>query len=137
MISEGTAAFQGSSSKTSLQYTTSGNMVKEYLSTNPATYKACHDVGPGSSSSVIAIPFQKANDHFNISFANGKLALESTGSGVTKIEVFDLLGNTRLKKEEQLSSGNHLIDMSSLSAGKYLVRVRQGVNSRQVRFEVR
>ena len=40
-ISEGTAAFEGSSTKTSLQYTTSGNLVKGYLSTNPASYTKC------------------------------------------------------------------------------------------------
>lgn len=138
MIKEGTAAFQSGSSKTSLQYTTSGNLVKGYLSTNPKSYTACKaNVPESSSSSVVAIPFYKANDNFSISFANGKLALESTGSGVTKIEVFDLLGNTRLVKEEQLPSGSHLIDMGSISAGKYIARVRQGANSRQVRFDVR
>ena len=137
-ISEGTAAFQEGSSKTSLQYTTSGNLVKGYLATNPTSYTACKaNVPESSSSSVVTIPFYKANDNFSISFANGKLALESTGSGVTKIEVFDLLGNTRLVKEEQLSSGSHLIDMGSISAGKYIARVRQGANSRQVRFDVR
>jgi len=40
-INEGTAAFQGGSTKTSLQYTTSGNLVKGYLSTNPETYTKC------------------------------------------------------------------------------------------------
>ena len=137
-ISEGTAAFQNGSSKTSLQYTTSGNLVKGYLSTNPTTYKACHDVTPeSSSSSVIAIPFFKSNDQFSVSFANGKLALESSASGATKIEVFDLLGNTRLQKEESLSSGSHLVDIGALPAGSYLARVRQGANIRQVRFDIR
>jgi len=142
-ISEGTAAFEGSSSKTSLQYTTSGNLVKGYLSTNPSTYKACHDATPvsssviASSSSIVAIPFFQNSDRFNVTFANGKLALESTASGTTKIEVFDLLGNTRMQKEESLTSGSHLIDIGSLSAGSYLVRVRQGVNVRQQRFEIR
>lgn len=136
MINEGTAAFQGGSSKTSLQYTTSGNMVKGYLASNPKTYKSCHDA-PASSSSVIAIPFYKNSDRFGISVAGNKLSLESTASGVTKIEVFDLLGNTRMQKEESLTSGSHLIDIGSLSAGSYLVRVRQGVNVRQQRFEVR
>jgi len=137
-ISEGTAAFQNGSSKTSLQYTTSGNLVKGYLSTNPSTYKACHDVTPeSSSSSVIAIPFFKSNDQFSVSFANGKLALESSASGATKIEVFDLLGNTRLQKEESLSSGSHLVDIGALPAGSYLARVRQGANIRQVRFDIR
>ena len=137
-ISEGTAAFQNGSSKTSLQYTTSGNLVKGYLSTNPTTYKACHDVTPeSSSSSVIAIPFFKSNDQFSVSFANGKLALESSASAATKIEVFDLLGNTRLQKEESLSSGSHLVDIGALPAGSYLARVRQGANIRQVRFDIR
>ena len=137
-ISEGTAAFQNGSSKTSLQYTTSGNLVKGYLSTNPTTYKACHDVTPeSSSSSVIAIPFFKSNDQFSVSFANGKLALESSASGATEIEVFDLLGNTRLQKEESLSSGSHLVDIGALPAGSYLARVRQGANIRQVRFDIR
>jgi endoglucanase len=137
-ISEGTAAFQNGSSKTSLQYTTSSNLVKGYLSTNPTTYKACHDVTPeSSSSSVIAIPFFKSNDQFSVSFANGKLALESSASGATKIEVFDLLGNTRLQKEESLSSGSHLVDIGALPAGSYLARVRQGANIRQVRFDIR
>ena len=137
-ISEGTAAFQNGSSKTSLQYTTSGNLVKGYLSTNPTTYKACHDVTPeSSSSSVLAIPFFKSNDQFSVSFANGKLALESSASGATKIEVFDLLGNTRLQKEESLSSGSHLVDIGALPAGSYLARVRQGANIRQVRFDIR
>jgi endoglucanase len=40
-ISEGTAAFEGSSTKTSLQYSASGNLVKGYLSTNPASYTKC------------------------------------------------------------------------------------------------
>ena len=137
-ISEGTAAFQTGSSKTSLQYTTSGNLVKGYLESNPTTYKACHDATPeSSSSSVIAIPFFKSNDRFSVSFANGKLALESSGSGATKIEVFDLLGNTRMQKEEPLASGTNLIDVSALPAGGYLARVRQGANIRQVRFDIR
>ena len=136
MINEGTAAFQGGSSKTSLQYTTSGNMVKGYLASNPKTYKSCHDA-PASSSSVIAIPFYKNSDRFGISVAGNKLSLESTASGVTKIEVFDLLGNTSLQKEETISSGSHLIDLGALPAGSYLVRVRQGVNVRQQRFEIR
>ena len=137
-INEGTAAFQDGSNKNSLKYTTSGNLVKGYLESNPSTYKACHDVVPeSSSSSVIAIPFFKSNDRFNVTFVNGKLALESSGSGATKIEVFDLLGNTRMQKEESFASGSHLIDISALPAGGYLARVRQGANIRQVRFEVR
>ena len=50
-ISEGTAAFEGSSTKTSLQYTTSGNLVKGYLSTNPSSYTKCATNGGNNSGS--------------------------------------------------------------------------------------
>lgn len=48
-ISEGTAAFQGGSNKNSLSYTTSGNLVKGYLATNPTSYTAC-PTGNGNQS---------------------------------------------------------------------------------------
>lgn len=51
MISEGTAAFYGNSSKYNLSFTPSGNAVKEYLSTNKTSYKKCGEVDTPSSSS--------------------------------------------------------------------------------------
>ena len=50
-ISEGTAAFTGSATKSSLQYTTSGNLVKGYLASNPTSYQKCKDAPVQSSSS--------------------------------------------------------------------------------------
>lgn len=50
-INEGTAAFQGSSTKTSLQYSASGNLVKGYLSTNPSSYTKCATNGGNNSGS--------------------------------------------------------------------------------------
>ena len=136
-ISEGTAAFQGSSSKTSLQYTTSGNMVKGYLASNPTSYTACKSNVPESSSSVSAISFDMNSDRFNVSVANRTLMLQSTASGMTDIDVFDILGNSRLQKKVQLASGTHGITLDALPAGTYLVRVRQGANMKQVRFQIR
>lgn len=40
-IQEGSAAFTSSATKISLQYTTSGSLVKSFLATNPTTYTAC------------------------------------------------------------------------------------------------
>lgn len=50
-ISEGTAAFTSNSTKNHLEYTTSGNLVKSYLATNPTTYSKC-GTAPVSSSSI-------------------------------------------------------------------------------------
>lgn len=139
-ISEGTAAFQNGSSKTSLQYTTSGNLVKGYLATNPTSYKACKaNVTPESSSSstITAIPFYASSDRFNASVQNGTLSFTSTASGVANIQVFDMLGNTRVQMSKQLGSGSHSIALGTLPAGSYLVRVQQGANLAQVHFQVR
>ena len=138
MIKEGTAAFQSGSSKTSLQYTQSGNMVKGYLASNPKSYTACKANVPESSSSVFtAIPFYANNDRFNASVKNGTLSLTSTASGVTNIQVFDMLGNTRVQMSKQLGAGSHSIALGTLPAGSYLVRVQQGANLSQVHFQVR
>ena len=136
-ISEGTAAFQEGSTKTSLQYTTSGNMVKGYLASNPTSYTACTANVPESSSSVSAISFDMNSDRFNVSVVNRMLMLQSTASGETSIDVFDILGNSRLQKKMLLASGINGIALETLPAGTYLVRVRQGANMKQVRFQVR
>lgn len=136
-ISEGTAAFQEGSTKTSLQYTTSGNMVKGYLASNPTSYTACKANVPESSSSVSAISFDMNSDRFNVSVVNRMLMLQSTASGETSIDVFDILGNSRLQKKMLLASGINGIALETLPAGTYLVRVRQGANMKQVRFQVR
>jgi endoglucanase len=136
-INEGTAAFQGSSNKTSLQYTTSGNLVKGYLSSNPATYKACKTNVPViSSSSTIAIPFTMA-ESFNVSVQNRTLQLNSTASGITNVEVFDLLGHAKMQTEKLFSAGTNTVDLQSLPAGTYLVRVSQGSNFTQKRIQLK
>ena len=136
-ISEGTAAFQGGSTKTSLQYTTSGNLVKGYLSSNPATYKACKTNVPViSSSSTIAIPFTMA-ESFNVSVQNRTLQLNSTASGITNVEVFDLLGHAKMQTEKLFSAGTNTVDLQSLPAGTYLVRVSQGSNFTQKRIQLK
>ncbi|SHH73374.1 endoglucanase [Fibrobacter sp. UWCM] len=140
-ISEGTAAFQNGSSKTSLQYTTSGNLVKGYLATNPTSYTACKANEPepesSSSSAITAIPSYASSDRFNASVQNGTLSFTSTASGVANIQVFDMLGNTRVQMSKQLGSGSHSIALGTLPAGSYLVRVQQGANLAQVRFQMR
>ena len=135
-INEGTAAFTNSATKTSLQYTTSGNLVKGYLSTNPKSYTACPTKNPNGSSTT-AVPLHRGAESFKVSFANGKLAFESKVTGMTKIEVFDLLGHAYFQQTEAFASGSHQIDLGNLPSGNYLARVRQGTNIQQTRFQVR
>ena len=51
-ISEGTAAFTSGSNRSNFTYTTSGTMVKNYLSSNPNSYTACSGTVVSSSSTA-------------------------------------------------------------------------------------
>ena len=121
-IDEGTAAFQGSSSKTSLQYTTSGNLVKSYLATNPTSYTKC-----GGSETPT---FAKATHNFNTSF-DGK-ALHIAGTSAT-VEIYTLKGD-KLMKVDHVSG---TLSLASLPAGKYIAKI-QGNATNMVRvFQVK
>ena len=54
-------------------------------------------------------------------------------SGVTKVEVFDMLGNRHFEHNNFLNAGVHLINMEQMSSGTFIVRIRQGSAYTQLR----
>lgn len=128
-INEGTAAFTGNSNKTHLEYSTSGNLVKKYLSNNPTTYTAC-------KTNEVAIPMFRSQE-FSMNVQGHTLQLNSATSGNTKVEVFDMLGHAKLQKEALLRSGSNAISLEEISMGNYVVRIRQGNNVTQAKFQVK
>ena len=118
-VSEGTAAFEGSSSKNSLQYTTSGNMVKGYLATNPTSYTKC---GNGGNETPI---FTQSDLNFNVSVVGNTLHI---AGGAATVEIFTLKGD-KLMRVDQVSG---TLSLASLPAGKYLARIQKG-SSKMVR----
>ena len=118
-ISEGTAAFEGSSSKNSLQYTTSGNMVKGYLATNPTSYTKC---GNGGNETPI---LTQSDLSFNVSVVGNALHI---AGGAATVEIFTIKGD-KLMRIDQVSG---TLSLASLPAGKYLARIQKG-SSKMVR----
>ena len=116
-IAEGTAAFQGGSNKNSLQYTTSGNLVKSYLATNPTSYTKCAANGGNEGGNDSPI-FVKANLNYNVSFANN--ALHIAGAPAT-VEIYTMKGN----KLMAIDNVSGTLSLASLPAGKYFARVQQ------------
>ena len=131
-ISEGTAAFQGGSNKTSLQYTTSGNLVKGYLSTNPTSYTKCptgdnqqgqgqqgqgqQGEGQHGTAALLAAP----ELGLNVSLT-GKTLHVSAPQAAT-VEIFNTLGN-------KLFAIDHVrgeLSLATLPVGRYMIRVRSG-----------
>ena len=135
-ISEGTAAFQGGSSKTSLQYTTSGNLVKGYLATNPTSYTKCGNGGNnnggnenGNNEGETPI-FVKTDLNNNVTFA-GK-ALYVAGKPAT-VEIFNIQGS----KLMSIDNVSGTLSLAMLPAGKYLAKIH-GNGASQVRaFQIK
>ena len=130
-IREGTAAFQGSSSKSSLQYTTSGNMVKGYLASNPTSYTKCangnNDGGNNGGETPI---FTKADLNHNVTFAGKTLHIAGVPATV---EIFSIQGN-RLMVIDNVSG---TLSLASLPAGKYLARINRGSSKLTRAFQIK
>ena len=79
---------------------------------------------------------KRIQEFFNVRLYGKTLQISSTASGVTKVNIFDALGHNKLEQESALSSGVNSIDLQSLEAGSYLVRVRQGTKMAQTRIRI-
>ena len=123
-ISEGTAAFQNGSSKTSLQYTTSGNLVKGYLATNPTSYKAC------KAEEEVGIKAPAIAGGFNVSLEGKTLNI---AGGNANVEIYSLLGN-KFMAVENVSGA---LSLASLPSGSYVVRVNAKEGGKTMRVQVR
>ena len=130
-VSEGTAAFEGSSNKNSLQYTTSGNMVKGYLATNPTSYTKCGNGGNENGNNGGETPiFVKTDLNNNVTFA-GK-ALYVAGKPAT-VEIFNIQGS----KLMSIDNVSGTLSLAMLPAGKYLAKIH-GNGASQVRaFQIK
>ncbi|SOE56585.1 endoglucanase [Fibrobacter sp. UWT3] len=123
-ISEGTAAFQNGSSKTSLQYTTSGNLVKGYLATNPTSYKAC------KAEEEVGIKAPAIAGGFNVSLEGKTLNI---AGGNANVEIYSLLGN----KFMAVDNVSGALSLASLPSGSYVVRVNAKEGGKTMRVQVR
>lgn len=123
-INEGTAAFQDGSNKNSLQYTTSGNLVKGYLATNPTSYKACKaEEEVGIKAPAIASGFSVSLEGKTLNIAGGN----------ANVEIYSLLGN-KFMAVENVSGA---LSLASLPSGSYVVRVNAKEGSKTMRVQVR
>lgn len=124
-ISEGTAAFEGSSTKNSLQYTASGNLVKGYLATNPTSYTKCA-ANNGNETPI----FVKTDLNFNVTFSGN--ALHIAGAPMT-VEIYSLKGD----KLMAIDNVSGTLSLAKLPVGKYFARIH-GKSTNMVRaFQIK
>ncbi len=131
-IEEGTAAFTSGSTPNNLQYTTSGQMVKGFLASNPTTYTAC---GGSVEPPPEALNQQMAElAGIQVSYINQVVDYTLPIDGFTNVEVFDVLGNRHVHQASVLSAGTHALSVENLQSGAYLVRIRQGQFHKMIRI---
>lgn len=122
-ISEGTAAFAGSSNKSSLQYTASGSLVKSYLATNPTTYTKCAAY-PSQGGEQPDNPNDDQQSIKNLNVANFSVTFTNKVLNIVgataKVEIFDVNGHKLMDIDNV--TGN--LSLASFPVGKYLVRIK-------------
>lgn len=85
------------------------------------------DSATAANKGNVAIPtIAKAAGKFSAQFKNGGLLLKATKGGVSNIEVISTLGKVVKSEQATLEAGHNWIPMTGISAGKYIVRVKQG-----------
>jgi endoglucanase len=82
-------------------------------------------VGNGGNTPIMV---QKPRAAFKAKFSNDGMLLSTPKAGLATIEVFTALGNVEYTQKVMLGAGTNVVPMSGISAGKYIVRVRQGSN---------
>lgn len=96
------------------------------------------DSATAANKGNVAIPtIAKAQGKFSAQFAHGGLFLDATQGGRTSIDVISVLGQVTKTLQANISAGHNWIPMTDMSAGKYIIRVRQGSFSQMLRVEIK
>lgn len=131
-IPEGSAAFSDGATKTSLQFTTSGNQVKGYLSSNAASYTKCPtgdnqqgqqgdgQQGQGQQGHGTASFLASPDFGLSVSFAGKSLRISAPQAAT--VEIFNTLGNKIVAVDHVRGE----LSLAMLPTGQYMVRVRSG-----------
>ena len=91
-------------------------------------------IGAGNGTPIM---LQKPQNVFSAKFVNGGLLLTTSQSGKASIQVITTLGQIAKSMQSELGAGSNWIPMSELSAGKYIVRVKQGSKIQSVSIKVK
>jgi hypothetical protein len=141
-VEEGTAAFSSGSSRNSLQFTTSGNMVKGYLASNPTSYTACADGGSnGGNGSSEGNDGNGANEDVSAIVTGNTVPMGVQVSGKTllvsgvktaTVSIFDMQGRVVLNGPV---SGS--MNLEGLNPGAYVLRVSSGSQEKIFRTQIK
>lgn len=128
-IPEGSAAFSSGASPTNLQFSTSGNMIKDYLSSNPSSYTTCPE--------KVSTEVKRPSSEMKITAVSEGIRLSTSKSGLVEIDVFDMLGQSVFSAKEYVNQGSYILPLEKIKAGKHLVRARTGNQTQTITFQKR
>ncbi len=114
-VGEWSAAFTSEATASNLQYTASGKLIKEYLSTNPTSYTACSD----QDQTGMEKSFRTSRFELNVS-ENSILLLNAKNPS---IQLYDIQGHSLR------STGTGFLSLENLPSGTYVVKANDGGQS--------
>ena len=96
------------------------------------------DSATAANKGNVPIPtLAKAAGKFSAQFKNNGLLLNAAKSGSASIEVITTLGQMTKSVKTELGAGQNWIPLTGISAGKYIVRVRQGSEIQSLLIKVK
>ena len=81
--------------------------------------------------------YKPTQNLMNVILLNNGVELSLPESNMTYVEIYDMLGNRKFQRQSFMNAGTHFIGTDILSAGTYIMRVRQGKNNHQIRIQKR
>lgn len=81
--------------------------------------------------------YKPTQNLMNVVLLNNGVELSLPESNMTYVEIYDMLGNRKFQRQSFMNAGTHFIGTDILSAGTYIMRVRQGKNNHQIRIQKR
>ena len=89
-------------------------------------------IGAGNGTPIM---LQKPQAAFKAKFMNDGIMLSTPNAGLATVEIFSALGHMEQSTKVFLGAGSNMIPVSGLSAGKYIIRVKQGSNIQKYLLE--
>lgn len=82
-------------------------------------------------------PVVFAQSGIKLSVRGVELDVSLAKSGMTRIQIFDMMGNLVKSVGENMTAGSHRVSLEGMSRGNYLVRVKNGNDLKASRISIR
>lgn len=110
-------------------------VIGDTVEVNPPANSGTGDNGNGNGNTPIISRVKSQG--IQATLINSMLHVNLSKNGLTKIEVFDMMGNQVMQHSKDYSAGNHSMAIDGISSGSYMVVIKQGSQKATLRWNVK